>query len=79
MSHRMGMADGRAYTISTASQLLNNYVAEKHRIPLEDNYAYRQLLQKKGPAIYDEIQKNVQGDDPANQFHVPLVKVKRQY
>jgi len=79
MSQRLGMADGRAYTVATSSKLFNNYLMRENRIPLEDNYAYRQMLQKKGPTIYDDVAKKVQGDDPCNEFHTPLVKVKGHY
>ncbi len=47
----MGMADGRCFTINTSSQLLNDYVMQQNKIAYEDNYAYRQLLQQKGPEL----------------------------
>lgn len=51
MSERLGMADGRCFTISTASTLLNDYVMEQNGIIVQDNYSYRKLLQSKGPEI----------------------------
>ena len=51
MSQRMGMADGRCFTISTASSLLNDYIMTQNNIAYEDNYSYRQLLQSKGPEL----------------------------
>lgn len=75
----MGMADGRAYTISTSSQLFNNYLMRESRIPLENNYAYRQLLQKQGPSLINNVTAKVQGDTQCNEFHTPLVKVKGHY
>ena len=79
MSQRLGMADGRAYTISTSSQLFNNYLMRESRIPLENNYAYRQLLQKQGPSLINNVTEKVQGDTQCNEFHTPLVKVKGHY
>jgi len=75
----LGMADGRAYTISTSSQLFNNYLMRESRIPLENNYAYRQLLQKQGPSLINNVTAKVQGDTQCNEFHTPLVKVKGHY
>jgi len=54
MSQRIGMADGRCYTINTASKLFNDYVMAKNSIFYEDNYSYRKLLQKAGPAIFNQ-------------------------
>ena len=51
MSQRLGPADGRAYTISTSSKLFNNLLMNINDVPVVDNYSYRQLLQKQGPAI----------------------------
>jgi len=50
------MADGRCFTINTSSQLLNNRIMETNKVALVDNYAYRQLLQKKGPELINQIQ-----------------------
>ena len=47
----MGMADGRCFTISTASSLLNDYIMTQNNIAYEDNYSYRKLLQSKGPEL----------------------------
>lgn len=49
MSQRFGMADGRCFTIGTASGLLNDFIMEQNGIRYEDNYSYRKLLQDKGP------------------------------
>ena len=46
MSQRLGMADGRCFTINSSAQLFNNYVMKQNGITFEDNYSYRQLLQK---------------------------------
>ena len=56
MSQRMGMADGRCFTINSASQLVNNYLMKENGISYVDNYSYRQLLQRKGPDVLDSIQ-----------------------
>lgn len=56
MSQRLGMADGRCFTINNASQLYDNYVMSKNNIKFEDNYSFRKLLQEKGPAIFQNEQ-----------------------
>ena len=56
MSQRMGMADGRNFTINSASGLYNNYIMEKNGVAVVDNYSYRKLLQSKGPALIEETQ-----------------------
>lgn len=54
MSERIGMADGRCYTINTSSKLFNDYVMQKNKIYYEDNYTYRKMLQQMGPAIFNK-------------------------
>ena len=56
MSQRLGMADGRCFTIGSASTLLNNYIMNQNSIKYEDNYAYRRLLQAKGPEALRDLQ-----------------------
>ena len=60
MSTRLGMADGRCFTISTASSLFNDYVMDSNQIPLVDNYSYRQLLQRQGPDAVDRLVSSAQ-------------------
>ena len=70
MSQRLGMADGRCFTIHTAMKIVNDNVMKSNNIPLEDNYSYRRYLQKTGPAVINRIegqQKN--GPVPANSFN----------
>ena len=43
MSQRLGMADGRCFTINTSSRLLNNYIMTSNSVDYVDNYKYRQL------------------------------------
>ena len=72
MSQRLGMADGRCFTIGTSAQLLNDYVMKTNGIQYQDNYSYRQLLQKQGPQIVQQIQQlqNVgQVQRPINFVH----------
>jgi hypothetical protein len=54
------MADGRCFTISTASSLFNDYVMDSNQIPYVDNYSYRQLLQKQGPNAVDGLVQTAQ-------------------
>ena len=47
MSQRLGMADGRCFTVNTSNQLLNNYIMKQNGISFEDNYSFRKMLQEK--------------------------------
>jgi hypothetical protein len=78
MSQRLGMADGRCFTINTSAQLLNNYVMKKNDITFEDNYSYRQLLQKQGPELLSKIQDE-QGKGKCNSCDKPLVDASDIY
>ena len=88
MSQRLGMADGRCFTINTASQLFNDYIMNQYGISPVNNYAYRKLLQAKGPEIVQEIQAMQQvGKLPRPNNHInqcqtcdlPLLKVPNTY
>lgn len=83
MSQRLGMADGRCFTISTSSQLLNDYVMNSNGVALADNYSYRKLLQKKGTQIVDDIQalQSSGGVCPPHcqSCDTPLLKVPNTY
>ena len=57
MSQRLGMADGRCFTINSSAQLTNNYLMKQNGITFEDNYNYRQLLQKQGPELLNKVQE----------------------
>ena len=57
MSQRLGMADGRQYSLNSSAQLLNNHIMQKNGVQYADNYSYRQLLQKGGPAVIEQLQK----------------------
>ena len=73
MSQRLGMADGRCFTINTSSQLLNNYVMQQNGIMFEDNYSYRQLIQKAGPELLNKV------TEQDNSCNKPLLKVPGIY
>ena len=45
MSTRLGMADGRYFTVTTSSRIFNEELAYKNGIDVRDNYTYRQFLQ----------------------------------
>lgn len=86
MSQRLGMADGRCFTINSASKLVNDYIMNTYGISLADNYAYRQLLQQKGPALIEEIQSIQKSEIPSpnsiNQCqscNLPLLKMPDIY
>lgn len=86
MSTRLGMADGRCFTISTASTLFNDYVMESNKIPLVDNYRYRRLLQKEGPAVIERVVNaaqpfgnNMRGSPLCVECNTPLLKVPKTF
>jgi len=89
MSQRLGMADGRCFTIGTSSRLLNDYVMKTNGIQYQDNYRYRQLLQTQGPAVVGQIQATQDaepGSNGPNNFinqcqtcNKPLLKVSNIY
>jgi hypothetical protein len=86
MSTRLGMADGRCFTISTASSLFNDYVMDSNKISYVDNYGYRQLLQKQGPAVIDNLVSsaqpfgnNMRGYPLCTECVNPLLKVPNTY
>lgn len=78
MSQRLGMADGRCFTIHSSAQLVNNYIMKQNGIALEDNYRYRQLLQKSGPEILDKVNE-LQGNAQCSQCNKPLLNVADIY
>ena len=75
MSERIGMADGRCYTINTSSKLFNDYVMQKNKIYYEDNYSYRKMLQTMGPAIFN---RDFQGVE-CGKCNTALIPVPNTY
>lgn len=77
MSQRLGMADGRCFTINTSSRLLNNSIMSANGVDYVDNYKYRQLLQKSGPELIDTVQSKqvVPEDGSCQRCDKPLLKV----
>ena len=59
MSQRLGMADGRCFTVNTSNQLLNNYLMKTNGISFEDNYSFRKMLQQKGTLSNRFISHNI--------------------
>ena len=85
MSQRLGMADGRCFTIHTNAQLLNDAIMTNMKIPLQNNYAYRKHIQKVGPEVIDSIHY-LQESEPRAKNSVsclscdmPLLKVTTPY
>ena len=78
MSQRLGMADGRCFTLNSSAQLLNNYVMKQNNISFEDNYSYRQRLQKQGPQLLSQVHDQ-QGKANCNTCDVPLLKMPDIY
>jgi hypothetical protein len=79
MSQRLGMADGRCFTVNSSAQLFNNYVMKQNNITYEDNYSYRQLLQKSGPELFDKIRSDTQGVGPCTNCSKPMVDTSKIY
>lgn len=88
MSQRLGMADGRCFTLNSANTLLNDYMMNKQNIRYEDNYAYRKFLQQRGPEALNDIQKiqasgqRVSAQSAVNQCQscdTPLLKIPNIY
>ena len=73
------MADGRCFTMNSSAQLFNNYIMKQNGITFEDNYSYRQLLQKQGPQLLSKIQEKEQGAGPCNTCDKPLLKMPNIY
>jgi hypothetical protein len=57
MSQRLGMADGRCFTVNNSSKLYNDYIMAKNGIKFEDNYSYRKFLQQNGPQVVKVSEK----------------------
>lgn len=82
MSQRMGMADGRCFTIHTSAQLLNDYVMQQNNISYADNYSYRKLLQQGGPDVIARVQANQDtqpGPGRVTACDRPLLNVSNTY
>ena len=81
MSQRLGMADGRCFTINTSSRLLNNYIMNENKVDYVDNYKYRQLLQSEGPKLIEKVtnEQKVAADGNCQRCDKPLLKVAGIY
>ena len=79
MSQRMGMADGRVFTIATSSGLLNDFIMEKNGIQYADNYSFRQALQKQGPALLNVVTQNQDIDVCKATVTETLLKIPNTY
>lgn len=69
MSQRLGMADGRCFTINNSSMLYNDFLMSQNGIMFEDNYSFRKLLQEKGP---DMLAKPEDTEQPCGMCHSTL-------
>ena len=81
MSQRLGMADGRCFTLNTSSRLLNNYIMNENKVDYVDNYKYRQLLQSEGPKLIEKVtnEQKVAEDGNCQRCDKPLPKVAGIY
>jgi hypothetical protein len=52
---------------------------KQNNIPFEDNYSYRQLLQKQGPELLSRIQDEQGKNDKCNNCDKPLVDASKIY
>ena len=78
MSQRLGMADGRCFTMNSSAQLFNNYIMKQNNISFEDNYSSGPLRQKQGPQVMSQVQE-LQGKTNCNNCNVPLLKMPDIY
>ena len=79
MSTRMGMADGRCFTIHTSAQLYNDYIMTQNGIKYEDNYSFRKLLQSKGPELLTSMSAKEQSPNGCASCNAPLMSVPNIY
>jgi len=79
MSQRLGMADGRCFTVNTSAQLFKNSVMKQNGISFAGTYSYRPLLQQQGPQLFTKIQEKEQGKGNCNTCDNPLLKVPDIY
>lgn len=75
MSQRLGMADGRCFTVASASTLFNDYVMAENNIMPQDNYSYRKLLQQQGPKILGMTDRK----GPCITCNTPMFNLKNTY
>ena len=78
MSQRLGMADGRCFSMNSSNQLYNNYLMKTNGISYEDNYSFRKLLQSKGPEILKPTQA-LQGTSKCSSCDKALLDVSDIY
>lgn len=69
MSQRLGMADGRCFTINNSSMLYNDFLMTQNGIKFEDNYSFRKLLQEKGPDMLKKVEDH---EAPCGTCHSTL-------
>jgi hypothetical protein len=62
MSTRIGMADGRCITSFDSNRIMNDFIMSQNKIPVEDNYSYRKLLQEQGPTAFNLPLRNAACD-----------------
>jgi len=89
MSQRLGMADGRCFSLHTSSLLLNDHIMKTNGIEYQNNYAYRHLLQQMGPRVISNIEaiqssnqvraNNINFVNQCQSCNVPLLKVPNTY
>lgn len=58
MSSRMGMADGRCFTVQTSSRIFNEELAYSQGMDVRDNLKYRQFLQTESDACTGFVYKS---------------------
>lgn len=73
------MADGRVFTISTSSGLLNDFIMEKNGIQYADNYSFRKALQRQGPALLDVVTQHQNIDVCKATVTETLLKIPNTY
>lgn len=85
MSQRLGMSDGRCFTLYTNQNLLNDAIMHGNGISLEDNYTYRMFLQQAGHEVMDSImgvqlhEHQTPNSVSCTPCNTPLLKVSTPY
>ncbi len=68
MSTRLGMSDGRCFTIALSNRIMNEYLAEKEGIDVRNNFQYRQALQKNPEKFLKHFDQDLKCNKPLFAF-----------
>ena len=69
MSQRLGMADGRCFTINYSNELLTEMIAKNAGLNILDSYKVRQFFQNKDDIVEPYLQKGSCGIRNLNDYN----------